>query len=209
MNCILRSWPKRSKESNEIILKAIPVLLREEGGRVPSFSKRVAPTAEPLRIVLSEIVCAESICEEQIVQLTTISQGFWEFYCTSRNAMDVLWAFLKSTLSQNQILERGPTLNSNSSATSSLCMDVDALNTKHFKKPEQWSQSLSRRLGRLTQSMSDISGSFCDFTCCGKKENEVGSKARYEFNLEMHDDEENEQSDPKLEVATSGSSIVH
>jgi len=61
-----------------------------------------------------------------------------------------------------------PSIRSSSSVTS--CLDVDALTAAHLKgraDSETWPEKMSRRVGKVVNSLQELSGTFCDLsTCC-------------------------------------------
>jgi hypothetical protein len=97
-------------------------------------------------------------------------------------------AFLKASVAPERILEasrydvttnpsssssdsdrhrEGPAVRSSSSVTS--CLDVDAFTAAHMKgraDNETWPEKMSRRVGKVVNSLSELSGAFCDIACC-------------------------------------------
>jgi hypothetical protein len=64
--------------------------------------------------------------------------------------------------------DNGPTIRSSSSVTS--CLDVDAFTAAHLRgraEHETWPEKVTRRVGHVVNSLSDLSAACCDGSWCG------------------------------------------
>lgn len=112
------------------------------------------------------------------IQITTLSVGYFDFDCISRNGHDILLAFLQASLPVGRILDGGLSANvpggirltSSSASCMDMDLDVDALTAQHLKghsERETWIEKISRRTGKVVSSLSEMSESFCEnMTCC-------------------------------------------
>lgn len=149
----------------------------------PKVSPANQPWVDPVQYSLpfSEIwtVNATTVHNNHRLNITTRSMGIFEFDHLTKNAFDILLAFLQSCICADRILigcdESTTTANnmyhetprSTSSVTS--CFDIDALQAQQLNKRaelETWPEKLSRRVGHVVNSLSELSSSFCDAACC-------------------------------------------
>ena len=134
-------------------------------------SRDDSPVRRPealLSIPTHEILVVES-ASKHVVLLTTLSLGYYQCSCPNRNAYDILLAFLQTTVPHERILDVDDqaTLPSQSSS----CLDMDGLTAKYMQPDrETWSLKRSRRMGRLSHSLQELSGSICDYTTCCAEE---------------------------------------
>lgn len=112
------------------------------------------------------------------IQITTLSLGYFDFDCVSRNGHDILLAFLQACVPVERILDGRipdvPGIRLTSSTTScfdnDMDLDVDALTAQHLQGQadrETWMEKMSRRTGKVVSSLSEMSESFCEtIVCC-------------------------------------------
>jgi hypothetical protein len=111
------------------------------------------------------------------IQVTTLSLGYFDFDCVSRNGHDILLAFLQASVPADRILDGlvtdgapGIRLTSSSASCLDMDLDVDALTAQHLKgqvERETWLEKMSRRTGKVVSSLSELSESFCEtIVCC-------------------------------------------
>ena len=107
------------------------------------------------------------------LNITTISNGLFEFDFHNSNGHDILLAFLQASLSPERILDGScdvvpPAVEKSWSASSS-CLDVDGLTARHLRgrvENETWPEKISRRVGKVVHSLEEMTGTFCDISCC-------------------------------------------
>lgn len=182
-----RSTPKQQKQPNprsrpmivgesgpELLLTPMRELLtNRDESPVRRESLRQQPALEGSSIPIEDILVVDvADGREPKLHLTTMTFGYYEFTCNNRNGHDILLAFLKASVSPERILDgriedEGPTIRSSSSVTS--CLDVDALTAAHLQgraDSETWPEKMSRRVGKVVSSLTELSGAFCDLACC-------------------------------------------
>jgi hypothetical protein len=106
--------------------------------------------------------------------ITTISYGVFEFDCNSSNGHDILLAFLQAKLDPERILDGAGVDDSpfpciSDSPSTASCLDVDGLTARHVRgrvENETWPEKISRRMGKVVNSLQEISSTFCEMTCC-------------------------------------------
>jgi hypothetical protein len=145
------------------------------GSREPKVSS-ISEQQQQYSIPVEEIMAVDTKQNRSLL-ITTLSMGVFEFYDLTANGYDILLAFLKASLHPERIaaLEESfsscyDTLHSNSSVTS--CLDVDTLQARHLSdraENETWPEKLSRRVGHVLSSLSELSDAFCAVSCCNEK----------------------------------------
>jgi hypothetical protein len=125
--------------------------------------------------------------------LTTMENGYLEFNCATSNGHDVLFAFLQATIPPERIVgvsndqdtvytheeDRSlPSKTSQSSVNSckSSLMDVDRLTAQQIQGAElseTWPQRMSRRVGKVVHTLTEVSETLCDnmASCCREASN--------------------------------------
>jgi hypothetical protein len=96
----------------------------------------------------------------------------------------------------------GPTIRSSSSVTS--CLDVDTFTAVHLKgraEHETWPEKMTRRVGHVVNSLSDLSSACCDGSWCLAS----SSAASLPVDDDERDDHHRQQSHPQ--TASSSSSL--
>jgi hypothetical protein len=130
-------------------------------------------------IVVVETCTARKGASAHRIQITTLSLGYFDFDCISRNGHDIVLAFLQACVPVERILDGRitddvPGIRLTSSTTScfdnDMDLDVDALTAQHLKGQadrETWMEKMSRRTGKVVSSLSEISETFCEtIVCC-------------------------------------------
>jgi hypothetical protein len=150
-------------------------------------------------LLISDIVVVET-CNVRYgaaahrIQVTTLSAGYFEFDCLSRNGHDILLAFLQASLPEERILDgrlaagsSTPGIRHTSSGLSCLGdtddgdLDVDALTAAHLKgqaERETWMEKISRRTGKVVSSLSEITETFCESIVCCQARDAAGDDIR-------------------------------
>ena len=129
-------------------------------------------------IMVVETCTARKGASTHRIQVTTLSLGYFDFDCISRNGHDILLAFLQASVPVERILDGrikdgAPGIRLTSSTTScfdnDMDLDVDALTAQHLEgqvNRETWMEKMSRRTGKVVSSLSDLSESFCETVVC-------------------------------------------
>jgi hypothetical protein len=130
-------------------------------------------------IVVVETCTARKGATAHRIQVTTLSLGYFDFDCISRNGHDILLAFLQACVPVERILDGlitdgVPGIRLSSSTTScfdnDMDLDVDALTAQHLQGQadrETWMEKMSRRTGKVVSSLSELSETFCEtIVCC-------------------------------------------
>jgi len=107
------------------------------------------------------------------IHITTLTLGYFEIDCCSRNAHDILLAFLQATIAPERVLDGGTAEDfihpKSSASTSCFDFDVDALNAQYMQgrvDRETWPEKFSRRMGKVVTSLTEISETLCAINCC-------------------------------------------
>jgi hypothetical protein len=142
--------------------------------------RRCSSISVPINdIVVVETCNARKGASEHRIQVTTLSLGYFDFDCISRNGHDILLAFLQACVPTERILDglvtdSVPGIRLSSSTLScfdnDMDLDVDALTAQHLQgqaNKETWMEKMSRRTGKVVSSLSELSESFCEtIVCC-------------------------------------------
>jgi hypothetical protein len=119
--------------------------------------------------------------------LTTMENGYLEFNCATSNGHDVLYAFLQASISPERIvvaavdedIEDRSLPSAASKASSSVsCMDVDRLTAQQIQGAElseTWPQRLSRRVGKVVHTLTEVSETLCDMANCCRENSGTGN----------------------------------
>lgn len=137
----------------------------------------------PYSIAIADIIVVNT-SSSSLIQITTLSSGFFEFKFLSANGHDILKAFLQASLDPERIVDdsdnnsdnhhHDPVKTSGSSVTS--CLDIDALQARHLRgraAAETWPEKISRRIGHICQNLSEMSSTLCDKACCPMEEGAI------------------------------------
>lgn len=147
-----------SVSSPEILLT--PVEYRDDTG------------ADPWSIQMDNVIVVQRHPCGSRLSITTMKDGSFELGCLTANGHDILLAFLQSSVSPERfciapVESFQDHLQSVSSVAS--CLDFDTFQDRHVQNranAETWNERLSRRFGRIVHNMAELSGTFCDATCC-------------------------------------------
>jgi hypothetical protein len=162
----------------ELVLTPVQALLStRDDSPVRRCPRQVHPVADVVpdytipmdNIMIVDVATPRS--KSHLIMITTLSMGYFEFDCITRNGHDILLAFLTASVAPERLMhhDEGSTVKSTSSVTSCLDLDVDAMTAQHMRgraERETWPEKFSRRFGRVANTLQEISGSICDMTCC-------------------------------------------
>lgn len=165
---------------------------RRRSNSTQSSGNNTPPPAPPVQysIPLSDIMVVETYnarysAPSNKLTVTTVSLGVFEFDCHTSNGHDILLAFLQASLAPERILDGSVMTCDGSlpcveqSASSGSCLDVDGFTARHVRgrlESETWPEKISRRMGKVLNSMEEITGAFCDAaTCCNQSQSRTSS----------------------------------
>ena len=164
-----------------LMLELVPKLMKENGAGIRPRTTSASSWNSAFN------------ASSQVIHMTTLSNGFFQIDCRTRNAHDTVMAFLQLYIKPDRIIkcdDDAATLNSMvdgprsgvspSFSERSSCLDIDGLTAQQMNgqmENETWPEKMSRRIHRVVYSLSELSESFCDVTSCCQSATATGDHA--------------------------------
>lgn len=198
MICTLRNWEQRRRlsltsplgprakghdaDGPELLLTPELSIRDVSPMRHPGKSPRPLEPPVPFSIPISDILVVETYnvrygAAIHKLTVTTKSFGVFELNCDGINGHDILLAFLHASLPAERILDGGGACIRPSESNVS-CLDIDGFTARKVYERgenETWPEKLSRRVGKVVNSLHEMSITLCDVSCCQQIHTELSS----------------------------------